>query len=104
MRSQQKAAAAQREGRLAEEIAPVSIPQRKGEAVLVSQDEFLRPETSMQTLAKLKPAFRHDGHGSVTAGNASGLNDGAAALLIASGGAASRHGLSPIARIVSSSA
>jgi len=104
VRSQQKAAAAQREGRLAEEIVPVSIPQRKGEAVLVSEDEFLRPETSMQTLAKLKPAFRHDGHGSVTAGNASGLNDGAAALLIASGGAASHHGLTPIARIVSSAA
>jgi CheY-like chemotaxis protein len=60
--AQQKAAAAQREGRLAEEIVPVSIPQRKGEAVLVSEDEFLRPETSMQTLAKLKPAFRHDGN------------------------------------------
>ncbi len=104
VRSQQKAAAAQREGRLAEEIAPVSIAQRKGDAVVVSQDEFLRPETSMQVLAKLKPAFRHDGQGSVTAGNASGLNDGAAALLIASARAASQHGLTPMARIVSSAA
>ena len=104
VRSQQKAAAAQREGRLAEEIVPVSIPQRKGDAMLVSQDEFLRPDTTMQTLAKLKPAFRHDGNGSVTAGNASGLNDGAAALLIASGHAASQHGLTPMARIVSSAA
>ena len=104
VRSQQKAAAAQREGRLAEEIVPVSIPQRKGDAMLVSQDEFLRPDTSMQTLAKLKPAFRHDGNGSVTAGNASGLNDGAAALLIASGSAASQYGLTPMARIVSSAA
>lgn len=104
VRSQQKAAAAQREGRLAEEIVPVSIPQRKGDAVVVSQDEFLRPDTSMQTLAKLKAAFRHDGMGSVTAGNASGLNDGAAALLIASGRAAAQYGLTPMARIVSSAA
>ena len=104
VRSQQKAAAAQREGRLAEEIVPVSIPQRKGDAVVVSEDEFLRPDTSMQTLAKLKPAFRHDGQGSVTAGNASGLNDGAAALLIASGLAATKYGLTPMARIVSSAA
>ena len=104
VRSQHKAAAAQREGRLAEEIAPISIAQRKGDAVLVSQDEFLRPDTSMQTLARLKPAFRHDGLGSVTAGNASGLNDGAAALLIASGSAASQYGLKPMARVVSSAA
>ncbi len=104
VRSQQKAAAAQREGRLAEEIVPVSIPQRKGDAVVVRHDEFLRPDTTLQTLAKLKPAFRHDGNGSVTAGNASGLNDGAAALLIASGRAASQYGLTPMARIVSSAA
>ena len=104
MRSQQKAAAAQREGRLAEEIVPISIAQKKGDAVLVSQDEFLRPDTSMQTLARLKPAFRHDGQGSVTAGNASGLNDGAAALLIASGSAALQYGLKPMARVVSSAA
>lgn len=104
VRSQQKAAAAQREGRLAEEIVPVSIPQKKGDAVVVRHDEFLRPDTTLQTLAKLKPAFRHDGQGSVTAGNASGLNDGAAALLIASGHAASQYGLTPMARIVSSAA
>ena len=104
VRSQQKAAAAQRGGRLAEEIVPVSIPQRKGDAVVVSQDEFLRPDTTLQTLAKLKPAFRHDGQGSVTAGNASGLNDGAAALLIASGAAAAQYGLTPMARIVTSAA
>ena len=104
LRSQYKAAAAQREGRLAEEIVPVSIPQRKGDAVVVSQDEFLRPDTTLHTLATLKPAFRHDGQGSVTAGNASGLNDGAAALLIASGRAAAQHGLTPLARIVASAA
>ena len=104
LRSQHKAAAAQREGRLAEEIVPVSIPQRKGDAVVVSQDEFLRPDTTLHTLATLKPAFRHDGQGSVTAGNASGLNDGAAALLIASGRAAAHHGLTPLARIVASAA
>ena len=104
VRSQQKAAAAQREGRLAEEIVPVSIPQRKGDAVVVSQDEFLRPDTTLHTLAKLKPAFRHDGQGSVTAGNASGLNDGAAALLIASEHAVARHGFTPMARVVSSAA
>ncbi len=104
LRSQHKAAAAQREGRLAEEIVPVSIPQRKGDAVVVSQDEFLRPDTTLHTLATLKPAFRHDGQGSVTAGNASGLNDAAAALLIASGRAAAHHGLTPLARIVASAA
>ena len=104
VRSQQKAAAAQREGRLAEEIVPVSIPQRKGDAMVVSQDEFLRPDTTLHTLATLKPAFRHDGQGSVTAGNASGLNDGAAVLLIASGRAAAQHGLTPLARIVASAA
>ncbi len=104
VRSQQKAADAQRRGRFAEEIVPVTIPQRKGESVVVSHDEFLRPDTTLQTLGKLKPAFRHDGQGSVTAGNASGLNDGAAALLIASGSAASQHGLTPLARIVASAA
>ena len=97
--SQAKAAAAQREGRLAEEIAPVRIPQRRGEDVLVSADEFLRPDTTAEVLAKLRPAFAKGG--SVTAGNASGLNDGAAALLIASEAAAKTHGLEPLARIVS---
>lgn len=104
VRSQQKAAAARAAGRFAREIAPVSIPQKKGDAVVVAQDEFLRPDTSLETLAKLKPAFRHDGQGSVTAGNASGLNDGAAALLLAGESAVARFGLSPIARVVASAA
>lgn len=98
--SQQKAAAAQQSGRLALEIAPVAIPQRKGEPLLVSHDEFLKPNTSLEGLAQLKPAFRKQG-GSVTAGNASGLNDGAAALIIASADAVQRYQLRPLARIVS---
>lgn len=102
VRSQQRAAAARSAGRFVEEIVPVAIPQKKGDPVLVSSDEFLRPDTTMDTLAKLKPAFRAEG--SVTAGNASGLNDGAAALLIASGRAAREMGLAPVARIVSAAA
>ena len=98
--SQAKAAAARSEGRLAEEIVPVSIPRRKQEDLIVSQDEFIRPETTAEILAKLRPAFAKEG--SVTAGNASGLNDGAAALLIASAASAKTHNLTPIARIVSS--
>ncbi|MFN5598691.1 MAG: 3-oxoadipyl-CoA thiolase [Gemmatimonas sp.] len=104
VRSQQKAAAARSAGRLAEEIVPVAIPQKKGDPVLVQHDEFLRPDTTMDTLAKLKPAFRHDGQGSVTAGNASGLNDGAAAVLLAGDPAVRRHGLTPVARVVASAA
>jgi 3-oxoadipyl-CoA thiolase len=104
LRSQQKAAAARAAGRHAEEIAPVEVPQKKGAVVAVREDEFLRPDTTLETLAKLKPAFRTDGQGSVTAGNASGLNDGAAALLIASEGALSAHGFTPLARIVASAA
>jgi len=104
VRSQQKAAAARASGRLAQEITSVSIPQKKGEALVVSQDEFLRPDTTLETLGKLKPAFRHDGQGSVTAGNASGLNDGAAALLLAGEQAVSRYALTPIARVVASAA
>lgn len=104
VRSQQKAAAARSSGRLAREIAPVSVPQRKGDPLVVAQDEFLRPDTTLDTLAKLKPAFRTDGQGSVTAGNSSGLNDGAAALLLASDGALSRFGLKPLARVVASAA
>jgi len=80
--SQQKAANAQASGRLAQEISAVIIPQKKGDAVVFSKDEFARASTTLEGLAKLKPAFKKDG--SVTAGNASGLNDGAAALLIAS--------------------
>lgn len=98
--SQQKAAAAQSSGRLAQEIAPVSIPQRKGEPVLFATDEFVKPKTTLEGLAGLKPAFRKNG--SVTAGNASGLNDGAAAVLVASEVGLQRHGLKPLARIVSS--
>jgi 3-oxoadipyl-CoA thiolase len=98
--SQQKAAAAQRRGRLAQEIAPVPIPQRKGEPVLFAEDEFLKPDTSLDGLARLRPAFRKTG-GTVTAGNASGLNDGAAALLLASEAGIKQHNLTPKARLVS---
>jgi acetyl-CoA acyltransferase len=104
VRSQQKAAAARAAGRHAEEIVPVEIAQKKGASVRVSEDEFLRPDTTLETLAKLKPAFRTDGQGSVTAGNASGLNDGAAALLIASESGLRAHGLTPMARVVASAA
>jgi len=97
--SQQKAAAARQRGRFAEEIAPVSITQRKGEPLLFAEDEFLKPNTSLEGLAKLRPAFRKTG--TVTAGNASGLNDGAAALLLASEEGIKQHGLMPRARIVS---
>jgi 3-oxoadipyl-CoA thiolase len=97
--SQQKAAAAQRSGRLAEEIVAVPISQRKGDPVLFAQDEFLKPDTTLEGLAKLRPAFRKTG--SVTAGNASGLNDGAAALLLASEEGIRQHNLTPRARIVS---
>ncbi|MCF8258751.1 MAG: 3-oxoadipyl-CoA thiolase [Flavobacteriales bacterium] len=98
--SQMKATAALRSGRLAEEIAPVSIPQRKGGALVVDTDEFIRPETTFEVLSKLRPAFKKEG-GSVTAGNSSGLNDGAAALLLASEQGIKDHGLRPMARIVS---
>jgi acetyl-CoA acyltransferase len=104
VRSQQKAATARAAGIFAEEIAPVMIAQKKGDPKRVEQDEFLRPDTSMESLAKLKPAFRTDGKGSVTAGNSSGLNDGAAALLIASDRAVEEHALVPRARIVASAA
>lgn len=100
LHSQQKATAAQQSGRLAREIAPVEIPQRKGDPVTVSQDEFIKPGTTMEGLAKLRPAFRKEG--SVTAGNASGLNDGAAAVLVASEDAIAKYNLKPLARIVSS--
>ncbi|CAN7236525.1 3-oxoadipyl-CoA thiolase [Rhizobium sp. LjRoot254] len=97
VRSQAKASAAQANGRLGREITPVTIPQRKGDAIVVDRDEPPRA-TSMETLAKLKPIVRADG--TVTAGNASGVNDGAAALIIASEKAATKHGLTPIARIL----
>lgn len=98
--SQQKATAANASGRLAKEIVPVSIPQKKGESIQFSKDEFIRADSSIEGLAKLKPAFRKDG--SVTAGNASGLNDGAAALLIASAEGLKQNNLIPKAQIISS--
>jgi 3-oxoadipyl-CoA thiolase len=100
LHSQQKATAAQASGRLSKEIVSVEIPQRKGEAIQFSTDEFIKPATSMEGLAKLRPAFKKDG--SVTAGNASGLNDGAAATIIASAEAVEKYQLKPLARIVSS--
>ncbi len=104
VRSQQRAAAARSSGRFAEEIVAVEIAQKKGEAKRVEHDEFIRPDTSLETLAKLKPAFRTDGQGSVTAGNSSGLNDGAAALLMASENGVKANQLSPLARVVASAA
>lgn len=99
--SQMKATKAQQSGRLAEEIVLVEIPQRKKDPIIFAQDEFIKPTTSLEILGKLAPAFRKEG-GSVTAGNASGLNDGAAAMLIASEDAAKQYNLQPMARIVSS--
>ena len=97
LRSQQRALAAQKSGALAEEIVPVTIPAKKGEPTIVSKDEHPR-ETSMEALARLKPIVREDG--TVTAGNASGVNDGACAMIIASEEAAKKHGLTPRARIL----
>ncbi|MHB1095474.1 MAG: 3-oxoadipyl-CoA thiolase [Gemmatimonadaceae bacterium] len=102
--SQRKATAARDAGRLAEEIVAVSIPQKKGEPRLVAHDEFIRDDSTAAGLARLKPAFRTDGKGSVTAGNSSGLNDGAAATFVCSEAGARRHGLTPLARIVTTAA
>ncbi|WP_290873909.1 3-oxoadipyl-CoA thiolase [Aquabacterium sp.] len=99
LRSQQRAARAQASGVFDAEIVPVAVPSgRKGETTLFSADEHPRADTTLETLARLKPAFRPQG--SVTAGNSSGVNDGAAALLLASEAAAQKHGLQPLARIV----
>ncbi len=98
--SQQKSTAAQNNGRLEKEIVPVPIPQKKGDPILFSKDEFVKASTTLEILAGLKPAFKKDG--SVTAGNASGLNDGAAALLIASEDAVKKYNLTPKVRIVAS--
>lgn len=98
--SQQKASAATRNGRLGEEIVPVVIPQRKGDPIVFTKDEFIRENSTFEALSKLRPAFRKDG--TVTAGNASGLNDGAAVVFVASGEAVEKYGLQPLARIVSS--
>ncbi|MEM6963528.1 MAG: 3-oxoadipyl-CoA thiolase [Bacteroidota bacterium] len=102
-RSQMKAAEAQRNGRLAKEIIPVSIPQRKKEPIHFEHDEFIKPNTSLEVLAKLRPVFRKaENGGTVTAGNASGLNDGAAATIVASEAAVKKYDLKPLAKIVSS--
>ncbi|MBK7136466.1 MAG: 3-oxoadipyl-CoA thiolase [Rhodocyclales bacterium] len=98
LRSQQRAVAAQAAGRFDEEIVPVEITQKKGDPKVVAADEHPRADTSLESLAKLKPIVREDG--TVTAGNASGVNDGACALLLASEAAAKRHNLTPRARIV----
>lgn len=99
--SQQKAAAAQKRGRLAKEIVAVEIPQRKADPIIFDHDEFIKPNTSLEVLGKLRTAFKAEG-GTVTAGNASGLNDGAAATIIGSEHAVEKYGLKPLARIVSS--
>ena len=97
--SQQKAKAAQERGRFAKEIVPIEIPQKKGEVKMFDKDEFMKPDTTLEGLSKLKPSFRKDG--TVTAGNAAGLNDGAAALLLASEAAVKKYSLKPLAKIVS---
>ena len=100
LRSQMRTAAAVARGFIAGELAPVSIPQRKGDPIVFAHDEFAKPGTTLEGLAGLRPAFRPSG--TVTAGNASGLNDGAAALLIASESGLRQHQLKPLARIVAS--
>ena len=99
--SQMKASKAQQNGRLAKEIVTVEVPQRKKESILFSKDEFIKPNTSLEVLGNLRPAFKKE-IGSVTAGNSSGLNDGAAATIIASEDAVKKYNLKPLARIVSS--
>jgi acetyl-CoA acetyltransferase family protein len=100
--SHRRAIAAIDSGRFAEEIVPVPVPQRKGDPLLIAVDERPRRDTTPESLARLKPAFRKDG--SVTAGNSSGINDGAAALVLTSDAYAARHGLRPMARVVASAA
>ena len=98
-----KATAAQNSGRLAEEIIAVEIPQRKADPIIFDKDEFIKPTTTLEILGKLRPAFKKaENGGTVTAGNASGLNDGAAAMLVASEDALKKYSLNPLARIVSS--
>jgi acetyl-CoA acyltransferase len=103
LRSQQKCGEAMVSGRLAKEVCPVEIKGRKGEVTIVDKDEHPRPDTTIEKLAKLPTPFRREG-GSVTAGNASGVNDGAAAMLVASEAAAKAHGLTPRARVVAAAA
>jgi len=102
LRSHQRALAAQKSGRLAEEIVPIDVPQKKGEAVRLVDDEGPRADTSLEALAKLRPAFADNG--SVTAGNSSPLNDGATAIVLMSANEAKRRGLKPIARFVAAAA
>jgi acetyl-CoA acyltransferase len=99
--SQMKATKAQQSGRLAKEIVSVEIPQRKKDPIIFKDDEFIKPTSTKEILSKLRPAFKKEG-GSVTAGNSSGLNDGAAATIIASEDAVKKYNLNPLARIVSS--
>ena len=103
VRSHQRAVAAMDSGRFAEEIFPVPVPQKKGEPILVATDERPRRDTTLESLAKLKPAFKKEG-GTVTAGNSSGLNDGASALLLMSEDKARAMNLKPLARVVTSAA
>ena len=98
LRSQQKAGVAMQNGRFAAEIEPVAIPQRKGDPIVVEMDEHPRPQTTLEQLAKLPTPFRDNG--TVTAGNASGVNDGAAAMIVASDSAIKSHGLTARARVV----
>jgi acetyl-CoA acyltransferase len=102
LRSQQRAAEAMRGGRLRQEIVAVPIPQKKGDPLLFAEDEHPRLDTTLEALTKLKPVVKPDG--TITAGNASGINDGACALLLASESAARRHGLTPKARVVAAAA
>ena len=102
LRSQQRTGEAIRSCRMSQEIVPVPIPQKKGDPIPFSQDEHPRPDTTLEALAKLKPIVKPDG--TITAGNASGVNDGACALLLASEAAAKRHGLTPKARVVAAAA
>lgn len=101
LNSQMKATKAQESGRLAEEISNITIPQRKGDPVVINKDEFIKPTSTLEILGKLRPAFLKE-NGTVTAGNASGLNDGAAAVIIASDDAVKNYNLKPLAKIVSS--
>jgi len=100
LRSQQRTAEAVRSGRLEEEIVAVTVPRKQGDPVVIAKDEPPRPETTLEALAKLKPIVKPNG--TITAGNASGVNDGACALLLASEPAAARHGLRPLARVIAS--
>ncbi len=101
LNSQMKATKAQQSGRLAEEISDITIPQRKGDAIVINKDEFIKSTSTLEILGKLRPAFVQD-NGTVTAGNASGLNDGAAAVIVASDDAVKNYNLKPLAKIVSS--